>query len=42
VDTPVDNLLGRGFYEAIGFSQDYIMSRYYADNLDGVTYVRFF
>ncbi|RKR92886.1 ribosomal protein S18 acetylase RimI-like enzyme [Micromonospora pisi] len=42
VDTPVDNLLGRGFYEAIGFTQDYIMSRYYADDLDGVTYVRFY
>ncbi|OZV80187.1 hypothetical protein CA850_15950 [Micromonospora echinospora] len=42
VDTPVNNLLGRSFYEAIGFSQDYIMSRYYAHDLDGVTYVRFY
>jgi ribosomal protein S18 acetylase RimI-like enzyme len=42
VDTPVDNLLGRGFYEAIGFTQDYTMTRYYADDLDGVTYVRFY
>lgn len=42
VDTPVNNVLGRGFYEAIGFSQDYTMSRYYADDLDGVTYVRFY
>jgi ribosomal protein S18 acetylase RimI-like enzyme len=42
VDTPVDNLPGKGFYESIGFSQDYIMSRYYADDLDGVTYVRFY
>ncbi|HEY7175816.1 MAG TPA: GNAT family N-acetyltransferase [Micromonosporaceae bacterium] len=42
VDTPVDNLLGRRFYEAIGFTQDYVMSRYYADDLDGVTYVRFY
>ena len=42
VDTPVNNLPGRGFYEATGFTQDYIMTRYYADDLDGVTYVRFY
>ncbi len=42
VDTPVNNLVGRGFYEAIGFTHDYTMTRYYADDLDGVTYVRFY
>jgi ribosomal protein S18 acetylase RimI-like enzyme len=42
VDTPVDNLSGRRFYEATGFAEDYVMTRYYADDLDGVTYVRFF
>jgi ribosomal protein S18 acetylase RimI-like enzyme len=42
VDTPVDNEAGRGFYEARGYREDYRMSRYYADDLDGVTYVKFF
>jgi ribosomal protein S18 acetylase RimI-like enzyme len=41
VDTPVDNLTGRRFYEGIGFTPDHVMSRYYADDLDGVTYARF-
>ncbi|WP_018348694.1 GNAT family N-acetyltransferase [Longispora albida] len=41
VDTPVDNDGGRRFYEAAGFTADYVMTRYYADDLDGVTYVRF-
>jgi ribosomal protein S18 acetylase RimI-like enzyme len=42
VDTPVDNEAGRSFYLARGYSEDYRMSRYYADDLDGVTYVKFF
>ena len=42
VDTPVTNERGRAFYLARGFSEDYRMSRYYADDLDGVTYVKFF
>lgn len=42
VDTPVDNEAGRTFYEARGYSEDYRMTRYYADDLDGVTYVKFF
>jgi ribosomal protein S18 acetylase RimI-like enzyme len=42
VDTPVDNNGGRAFYEALGYSEDYRMTRYYADDLDGVTYVKFF
>ena len=41
-DTPVDNDAGRAFYEHRGYSADYVMSRYYSDDLDGVTYVRFF
>jgi ribosomal protein S18 acetylase RimI-like enzyme len=42
VDTPVDNESARAFYVAQGFNEDYRMSRYYADDLDGVTYVKFF
>ncbi|MGH3660288.1 MAG: GNAT family N-acetyltransferase [Micromonosporaceae bacterium] len=42
VDTPVDNLTGRLFYQSAGFTEDHILTRYYADDLDGVTYVRFF
>jgi ribosomal-protein-alanine N-acetyltransferase len=42
VDTPVDNEGGRAFYEARGYAEDYRMTRYYADDLDGVTYVKFF
>ena len=42
VDTPVDNERGRAFYAAQGFTEDYRMSRYYSDELDGVTYVKFF
>jgi ribosomal protein S18 acetylase RimI-like enzyme len=42
VDTPVDNEAGRSFYAARGYSEDYRMSRYYADELDGITYVKFF
>jgi ribosomal protein S18 acetylase RimI-like enzyme len=42
VDTPVDNEVGRAFYEARGYAEDYRMTRYYADDLDGVTYVKFF
>jgi ribosomal protein S18 acetylase RimI-like enzyme len=42
LDTPVDNAGARAFYESRGFSEDYRMTRYYADDLDGVTYVKFF
>jgi ribosomal protein S18 acetylase RimI-like enzyme len=42
VDTPVPNERGRKFYEAIGYTLGYIMPRYYEDNLDGVTYQKFF
>jgi ribosomal protein S18 acetylase RimI-like enzyme len=42
VDTPVDNDGARAFYESRGYVADHVMSRYYADDLDGVTYVRFF
>jgi ribosomal protein S18 acetylase RimI-like enzyme len=41
-DTPVDDVTARTFYERRGYSAGYVMSRYYADDLDGVTYVRFF
>ena len=42
VDTPALNTGGRKFYEAIGYQLGYIMPRYYEDNLDGVTYQKFF
>jgi [ribosomal protein S18]-alanine N-acetyltransferase len=42
VDTPVSNILGRSFYEAVGYRFAYIMPRYYEDALDGVTYQKFF
>ena len=42
VDTPTTNTGGRKFYEAIGYRLGYLMSRYYEDSLDGVTYQKFF
>jgi ribosomal protein S18 acetylase RimI-like enzyme len=42
VDTPVDNLAGRALYTALGYQEDHVMSRYYADDLDGVTFAKFF
>ena len=42
VDTPTSNAGGRKFYEAIGYQPGYIMPRYYEDELDGVTYQKFF
>ena len=42
VDTPTLNRKGRDFYEAIGYGYGYEMPRYYEDNLDGVTYQKFF
>ena len=42
VDMPTLNRGGRKFYETIGFQLGYIMPRYYEDQLDGVTYQKFF
>jgi ribosomal protein S18 acetylase RimI-like enzyme len=42
VDTPTLNTGGLKFYEAVGYQVGYIMPRYYEDNLDGVTYQKFF
>lgn len=42
VDTPVDNEAARAFYKAKGYSEAYRMPRYYSDDLDGVTYTKFF
>ncbi len=42
VDTPVQNTGGCRFYEAAGYQPGYIMPRYYEDQLDGVTYQKFF
>jgi GNAT superfamily N-acetyltransferase len=42
VDTPVTDEPARVFYARCGYLQDYVMSRYYDDDVDGVTYVKFF
>lgn len=42
VDTPVTNGAARSFYTARGYVEDYRMTNYYDDGLDGVTYVKFF
>ena len=42
VDTPTLNTSGRRFYEAMGYQMGYVMPRYYEDQLDGVTYQKFF
>lgn len=42
VDTPTLNQRGRSFYEAVGYGYGYEMPRYYEDELDGVTYQKFF
>jgi ribosomal protein S18 acetylase RimI-like enzyme len=42
VDTPTTNSGGRKFYEAIGYQFGYIMPHYYEDEMDGVTYQKFF
>lgn len=42
VDTPVDNEIARHFYLANGYADAYAMPRYYSDELDGVTFVKFF
>jgi ribosomal protein S18 acetylase RimI-like enzyme len=42
LDTPVDNRVGRAFYVANGYTESYVMPRYYSDDLDGVTLAKFF
>ena len=42
VDTPITNEVGRGFYEASGYRQAYVMPEYYDEGLDGVTYLKLF
>jgi ribosomal protein S18 acetylase RimI-like enzyme len=42
VDTPVSNVKGRQFYEAVSYKFAYAMPHYYEENLDGVTYQKFF
>jgi len=42
VDTPVTNETGRRFYEALGYWQAYLMPEYYAEGLNGVTYLKLF
>lgn len=42
VDTPANNHGGRAFYAAVGYQLGYLMPRYYEDQLDGVTYQKFF
>ncbi|MBN8827763.1 MAG: GNAT family N-acetyltransferase [Sphingobacteriia bacterium] len=42
VDTPINNFNGRKFYTSIGFNEAYIMPNFYENNLDGVTFQKFF
>ena len=42
VDTPVDNHAARAFYLANGYREAYVMPEYYAEGLDGVTYLKLF
>jgi len=42
VDTPTLNQRGRSFYEAVGYKFGYEMPKFYEDELDGVTYQKFF
>ena len=42
VDTPVDNHAARAFYAANGYGEAYVMPEYYAEGLDGVTYLKLF
>jgi len=42
VDTPTLNQIARSFYEAVGYRYGYEMPKYYEDELDGVTYQKFF
>jgi ribosomal protein S18 acetylase RimI-like enzyme/predicted kinase len=42
VDTPVTNVTGRSFYEALGYREAYVMPEYYDEGLDGVTYLKIF
>jgi ribosomal protein S18 acetylase RimI-like enzyme len=42
VDTPVDNTRARAFYAANGYREAYVMPEYYAEGLDGVTYLKLF
>lgn len=42
MDTTTLNHVGRSFYEALGYKCGYEMPGYYKDNLDGVTYQKFF
>ena len=42
VDTPVDNQGARAFYAAQGYAEAYVMPEYYAEGLDGVTYLKLF
>ena len=42
VDTPVNNTAARAFYAANGFQEAYVMPEYYAEGLDGVTFLKLF
>lgn len=40
VDTPVNNIVAKKFYQSMGYKKDYIMSEYYDKGVDGVTYLK--
>jgi ribosomal-protein-alanine N-acetyltransferase len=42
VDTPVNNATARAFYTANGYAEAYVMPEYYAEGLDGITFLKLF
>lgn len=42
VDTPADNLAASLFYRKNGYLQDYVMTEYYDEGLDGIAFLKIF
>jgi ribosomal protein S18 acetylase RimI-like enzyme len=42
LDTPVNNMVARQFYKAVGYAESYFMPEYYEPGLDGVTLLKLF
>lgn len=41
-ETPVTNIRARAFYKRRGYLEDHLMTAYYGDDLDGITYLKLF
>lgn len=41
-ETPATNIRVRAFYKRRGYVEDHLMTSYYDDDLDGITYVKLF